>query len=254
MAAMSEIKAIAVIPARKNSSRVPGKNMRDLAGRPLIDYTLRSVKESRHVEKTIVTSDDQEVLAYTRENYGQNVVSFERREDLAADDVVTDPVVFHAVISCLSARELSGYDVVVTLHPTSPIRVPSLIDDCVGRAFSVKWPVMTVTKHNSFLWGSENPVSNHLDARYYGTLIRQLNGTDRGISQSFTHKDTYMVETGAVYATPVSYLLSRGSRTASKVIGMEVPHSHGVDINTDEDFETVECLIKGGKYVWLQAD
>ena len=88
-------KVVAIIPARGGSKGVPRKNIRDLAGKPLIAYTIEVAKKSRYIDSIIVSTDDEEIAKIAR-NYGADV-PFIRPIELAEDETPTLPVIQHAV-------------------------------------------------------------------------------------------------------------------------------------------------------------
>jgi CMP-N,N'-diacetyllegionaminic acid synthase len=125
------IRALAIIPARGGSKRLPGKNTRLCAGTPLILWSIHAALTSRRVDRVVVSSDDQEVLRLAR---ACDVDALLRPEALATDDATLDAVAAHAVATL---RTRDGYvpDVVVLLQPTVPERRAGLIDDCIQRLF-----------------------------------------------------------------------------------------------------------------------
>lgn len=112
---------LGVIPARGGSKGVPRKNIKPIAGKPLIAYSIEAAKMSRLMDRFVVSTEDAEIAAVARQ-YGAEVL--ERPAELATDEADTLDVLMHAVsnIPC---------DTVIVLQPTSPIRRPGLIDECV---------------------------------------------------------------------------------------------------------------------------
>jgi hypothetical protein len=123
------LNVLAIIPARGGSKGVPGKNIRELAGKPLIAYSIEAALESEHVDHVVVSTEDEQIAAAARE-WGSEVVP--RPPELATDTAPTDPVLEHAVTYL---EQLDGYraDLIVLLQPTSPLRPPGLIDACIER-------------------------------------------------------------------------------------------------------------------------
>ena len=112
-----------VIPARGGSKGIPRKNMRLMNGKPLIAYAIENALASRYVDKVLVSSDSEEVLAFASQY--DNVLALGRESRLAQDAVTLDPVVYDAISRC----EADGlFDVVVTLQPTSPLLSVETLD------------------------------------------------------------------------------------------------------------------------------
>ena len=115
----------AIIPARGGSKGIPRKNITDLAGRPLIAYSIDHARASRRVERVIVSTDDDEI-ARIAESCGAEV-PFRRPPDLAGDTVLDLPVFEHA-LHWLQEHERDEPEIIVHLRPTAPLRPAGQID------------------------------------------------------------------------------------------------------------------------------
>lgn len=117
------MKVLVVIPARGGSKGIPRKNLRALAGMPLLSYSIKTAKASRYQPDVFVSTDDEEIAAIARK-LGASTI--ERDPADAQDATTLDPVIFGALQAAI-AKTGRHYDVVVTLQPTSPLlRVASL--------------------------------------------------------------------------------------------------------------------------------
>ncbi len=112
---------VAVVPARKGSKRLPGKNMLPVGGRPMIYWSIRAALESRCVERVVVSSDDEAVLELAT---SLGAVALRRPERLATDESTTADVVCHALESL---DRLPSH--VCLLQPTSPLRGAEHVDE-----------------------------------------------------------------------------------------------------------------------------
>jgi CMP-N,N'-diacetyllegionaminic acid synthase len=121
------VRVLGVIPARGGSKGVPRKNLRPVAGEPLVAYAIRAARDSRRLSAFLTTTDDDEI-AEVAAGCGSPVLS--RSADLAADDTPMVEVVLDALAH---AEEEAGesYDAVVLLQPTSPIRTGQDIDSAI---------------------------------------------------------------------------------------------------------------------------
>lgn len=126
----SEKKILAIIPARSDSKSVPRKNIRELGGKPLIAYTIEEAKNSRYIDRVIVSTEDQEIAEVSKE-YGAEV-PFLRPKELAKDDSSSLSVILHA-INYLEEKENYFADIIVFLQPTSPFRKTSHIDEGIEK-------------------------------------------------------------------------------------------------------------------------
>ena len=112
-------KILGVITARGGSKGIPGKNIKLLAGKPLISYTIEAAKKSGVFDRLILSTDD-ESIARVAKDYGCDV-PFMRPKDLAEDKTAHLPVLQHAV-NWLKENENYSPDAVMILQPTAPLR------------------------------------------------------------------------------------------------------------------------------------
>ncbi|MCC7104113.1 MAG: acylneuraminate cytidylyltransferase family protein [Chloroflexi bacterium] len=123
-------RALAIIPARGGSKGVPGKNVKLLGGIPLIAHSILAAQRSLALDRTIVSTDDDEIADVARD-YGAEV-PFKRPADIAADQTPDLPVFQHA-LRWLDEHEGYRPDFVIHLRPTQPFRPLGLIDEVVTR-------------------------------------------------------------------------------------------------------------------------
>lgn len=126
MAKQAEI--MAVIPARGGSKGIPRKNLVLLCGKPLIQYTIDSAKNSKLISRIILSSDDDEIIEYCKKQGIE--VPFKRPAELAKDDTLSIDVVTH-LIKHIKETESYTPDLVILLQPTSPLRTSKHIDDAI---------------------------------------------------------------------------------------------------------------------------
>lgn len=120
-------KILAIIPARGGSKGLPGKNIKPLLGKPLIAWTIEHAKKSKHIDKLIVSTDDEKIAEISKK-YGAEV-PFLRPSSLAKDD---SPI-SNAIIHVINWFEKKGeyFDIIILLEPTSPIRKDDDIDNAI---------------------------------------------------------------------------------------------------------------------------
>lgn len=123
---------LTIIPARKESKRLPNKNKIDLNGKPLIEYTLQNTLDSKYIDKVVVSSDDNEIKSIVNKYSDTRSIDlrFDRRpKDLRGDDISTQQVVD-------DVRTRYKCDVVLLLQVTSPLRKAKQIDKCMEMYYS----------------------------------------------------------------------------------------------------------------------
>ena len=112
---------LGITPARGGSKGIPRKNIKQIAGKPLLAWTIEAARKSSLIDKYVVSTEDEEVANIARQ-FGAEVLS--RPEELATDEASTLCVLQHAI-------ESIPCDIAVLLQATSPIRKPGLIDECI---------------------------------------------------------------------------------------------------------------------------
>ena len=111
------VRAVAIIPARGGSKRIPRKNIKDFHGKPLIAYSIEVALASKLFEKIIVTTDDEEIASIAKE-YGAEV-PFLRPKELSDDFIGTEDVINHTLKYLENHGEM--YDYVCTIYATAPL-------------------------------------------------------------------------------------------------------------------------------------
>lgn len=127
-------RVLAIVPARGGSKGVPGKNLRKLAGRTLLDYTALAARESGVIDRIVLSTDSAEIADAGRQAGLE--VPFMRPAALAQDDTPMLPVIQHAVETL--ATDGWTADVVVLLQPTSPLRRASHVRDAVTKLYETQ--------------------------------------------------------------------------------------------------------------------
>ncbi len=119
---------LAIIPARGGSKGLPDKNIRLLHGHPLIEYTIKSAKNSKYLDTCIVSTDSQKIANISKK-CGANV-PFLRPDILATDTATTFDAVKHAIEYYMDNYN-ERFDYIVLLEPTSPLREDDDIDNMI---------------------------------------------------------------------------------------------------------------------------
>lgn len=118
---------LAIIPARRGSKSIPNKNLAMLAGKPLIGHTIAQARESRYIDRVIVSSDSNALLRVAK-RYGAETIR--RPKHMAKDNAKMDDAIRHALLRL--RKERYEPDFVVILQPTSPLRKVTTVDRAVS--------------------------------------------------------------------------------------------------------------------------
>lgn len=215
-----------VVPARGGSTRVPGKNLRTLAGRPLLEYTLRLVVAAGASEQTLVSSDDDAALELAIMN---GIRGLRRPAMFATAESSTESVLLHA-LDCLTEEGIRA-KWVMTLPPTSPFR---RVDTMRALLEQVQHSpdrcdcLMTVTEDRRDLWRMDEA----------GVMHRLFPDAPRRQQD----RTPLYEENSAVYLTRVAALRATGSVLGHSVRGVVIDPVEAWDINSETDLVIAEVL------------
>jgi CMP-N-acetylneuraminic acid synthetase len=123
-------KILGITMARGGSKGIPRKNIKPLANKPLIAYTIKAALDSKLLTSYVVSSDDAEIIAVAK-SFGAQA-PFVRPAELAQDKTPDIPVLQHAV-NWFKDNRGEEFDYVMMLHPTAPLRLGSHLDDCIKK-------------------------------------------------------------------------------------------------------------------------
>lgn len=187
---------IAIIPARGGSKGLPGKNIKELCGKPLIGWTIESGLGSKYLDVVMVTTDNEEIAKISRD-FGAEV-PFLRPNDLANDTATSVDVIKHT-ISFYENKLNKVFDYIVLLEPTSPLRDKNNIDDMIEKIISVEdnfdaiVSLGAVNEHPSIMKKIEgkNIIS------YCGELTMKTRRQDNNIAY-FPYGVAYIVKTNTL--------------------------------------------------------
>lgn len=226
-------KILAVITARGGSKDIPKKNIKLLAGKPLIVYTIQAAKDSRYLDDWLVSTDSPEIAKISK-RYGAPV-PFLRPAELATDSAKSIPVVLHA-LDWLAANRGQEYDYTLILQPTSPLRTAQDIDQAIKKAVDGKADsVMGMVQLTD--------ISIPKLKKLKGDRILPLADEEGKTSQSRQEPMAVYKRNCAIYLTKVS-LLRRNDLFGKKSLAYVMPAERSVDINTPLDFLITETLLK----------
>lgn len=225
-------KIIAVIPARAGSKRLPRKNVRPLAGRPCIGWTLEAVSKSTEICHVAVSTDDPTVKEIVSQ-YG-DIELIDRPEKLGRDDTSTVDVVLHA-LSELKARG-HRFSWLMLLQPTSPLRTSRHIDEAVRlvRKSGGDGVVSICRTSHPREWVAPATPGKSLEGFFSETAL-ESSGTN--LPKSYTIN-------GAIYLIRVALFEEGKTFFAMKnIFGYEMERRDSVDIDDQYDFEVAEWTL-----------
>jgi len=222
---------LAIIPARGGSRGVPRKNVRPLAGRPLLAHTIDHALAAHRVTRVVVSTDDAEIGAIATQG-GAEVIW--RPAEISGDTATTESALLHA-LDALQTAEGYAPDLVVLLQCTSPLRLPGDIDRAVetlleNRADSL----LSLVPFGRFLWqvGADGrPQPYNYD--YRRRPRRQ------------EHTSGLYVENGSIYIMRPWVLREENNCLGGRIAHYVMHPLTIVEIDAPEDFALAEAILAG---------
>ena len=225
---LNEKTFLAIIPARGGSKRLPRKNILNLAGKPLIAWTIEAALQSKYIDKVLVTSDDEEILKVSN-SYGASTIK--RPMHLSQDNSTSFEAINHAI------ENTEEFDYIVLLQPTSPLRTSGHIDEAIQLLESKSADAIvsvTETEHSP-LWANTLPEDDSMT----GFLSDNLLNTR---SQDL---ETYYRLNGAIYICKANKLLEASSFFIKEnIYAYKMSQASSVDIDTELDFKWAVFLYE----------
>lgn len=217
---------------------MPGKNLRELAGRPLIEYAIDAALDARRVTRTVVSTDSEEIA---RVAVAAGVeVPFMRPAELALDTTAMVDTVAHA-LEVLTADSRYRPDRVVLLQPTAPLRRATDVDAALERLeASHADTVVSVT-------GVPLHLNAHWQLEERDGVLHLADG--KRLDQVITRRQDLprtFLRNGAIYAFRLDAFVRTGTFYGDRCVAFEMPAERSVNIDREEDLVEAERVIRSG--------
>lgn len=213
----------ALVPMRHHSQRVPGKNFRDLAGKPLYQHILETLLSCAEIDVVVVDTDSPVIQEGIASKYPQ-VQVLVRPESLRADDVPMNEILVYDTSQVRA-------DLYLQTHSTNPLVTPGTISKAIQR-FDAQYPaydsLFAVTRIRSRLWDA---------------LTRPINHNPAILLQTQDLPPIYE-ENSCFYIFTSNILLERRNRIGERPMMVEIPRSEAQDIDEEEDFLVADLLMR----------
>lgn len=224
-------RVLGLIPARAGSKGVPGKNIKLLAGKPLISYTIEAAKASGIFDFLMVSTDGEEIAA-TAVKAGADV-PFIRPPELAADDAKGIDVLYQTMDWC--EKNNKNFDWVMLLQPTSPLRsYKDILSACGIMEKRRAEAVVSVCEVDDHPWWCNTLPSNHSMNSFLRPEAIMTNRQDL---------PAYYKINGAVYLAKWEFIYQRGSWYGPHTYAYVMPQKRSLDIDSLIDFELAGVLM-----------
>ena len=230
---INNLRILAIVPARGGSKGIKDKNIKEIEGHPLIEYTIEAAKRCEYIDE-IVVSTDSEKIANAAKKAGAKV-PFLRPDELASDTARTIDVVLFTI----DQPKLIGqeYDIVVLLQPTSPLRDEDDICGAIEKYVSCNMKSLVSVSEVS-----ESPILMRqiVDETHMEKLLN-INSTIRRQDMA-----KYYMVNGSIYINKIEELNSDTSFN-DNVIPYVMDRSHSVDIDDYVDIEVMKYYVNNRK-------
>lgn len=225
-------RVLAIVPARKGSKGLPLKNIRPLAGKPLLAWPIAAARASRYVDRVIISTDDQG-FADLAVRHGADA-PFLRPAELASDTAPSIGFILHAIDTLAEAGD--GYDYVVLLEPTSPLTEGSDVDAALEQLVAADADaIVGVSKleatHPAFaVRRADDGTITPYAAATFGEMPRR-----QDIEPLF-------VLDGALYASTVAALRRERGFCHARTLGYETARHKAHEVDDLVDFICIEAI------------
>jgi CMP-N,N'-diacetyllegionaminic acid synthase len=223
---------LAITPARGGSKGVPRKNIKPMAGKPLIQYTIEAARACPLITRYIVNSEDAEIRGVA-ERLG--VETQDRPEDFWHDNTFQE--VDRLLIWAVGDLEQKGVkiDLVVLLYPTAPLRPTRAITDCIDLVLNQGYDsALTLREDRSYIWQRTDQ----------GSTVEPVNYDPKRRGPNQLEGWNQWVENKAVYVMKRDLLMETGCRLGGKIGYVEMDKMGSIDIDRPEDFRLAELILE----------
>ena len=225
---------LCVIPAREGSKGLPGKNTKELCGKPLVSWPIEAAKKSTLIDK-IVVSTDSKIISKIAQCYGASV-PFIRPDKLAQDTSTTFAVIEHAI--SFFKKQKQKFDYIICLEPTSPLTTDRDIDEALNMLEenrNIADSIVGVSKVEN-----AHPV---FDARINKQgLISPYQGNKFKFYRRQDIEELYYFD-GSLYISDTNVFLEEKSFYHNKTLAYKVPKWKAIEIDDIADFIYAEAIL-----------
>jgi YrbI family 3-deoxy-D-manno-octulosonate 8-phosphate phosphatase len=226
---------IAFIPARGGSKSIPYKNIKPIAGRPLIYWVLDAAVQCQSIDAVYVSTDDARIEEVVNAYGSEKVKVFRRNPETATDTASTESAM-------IEFAEKHDFSHMVLIQATSPLLEAKHLQEGISHYIATNADsLVSAVRQKRFLW-------EHTE----GDIVRPVNydPVQRPRRQDF---NGYLVENGSFYICRRKNLLASGSRLSGRIVCYEMPEESYYELDDPRDFLIIENLLKSKKINVISA-
>ena len=223
---------LAIIAARGGSKGLPGKNIRELCGKPLISYTIEAAKEAKYITRVVVSTDDDDIARVSKES-GADIPCM-RPDELATDNASSIDAVLH-MVNYLKEVENYNPEFIVLLQPTSPLRNSKHIDEAIKKLLE--------TNMDAIVSVCESEVSPYWSNVFNEDKLEYFIEEGKKITRRQDLPKVYRMN-GAIYGIKTDVFIKEKTLEPESLTGYIMSNKDSVDIDEALDFKFAEIIMK----------
>lgn len=229
---------VAIIPARKGSRGLPGKNYKQICGKPLIEWSIQAAVDSQYIDEVVVSTNCLVCESIVRQMDDPVVRLIRRPDEFATSSSKTEEAMEHAL-----GQLDTEFDIVCLLQPTSPLRKKRLIDEALeAKESSQRRTLLTVSAHTPFFFKKLN-----------GTTEAMFDVKHRKMRQDINEFEMYFHDDGSLYITDGAYFRVSHCRLDNNPYLFVNDLYCSFQVDTEADFRILSKIMEecrsSGKYV-----
>ena len=220
---------IVFIPVRGGSKSIPLKNIKLLAGKPLVYWTAKAANDAKCIDKVIIATDSEDIKLVVKNFNLSKVEIYDRKPENATDTASTESV----MLEYINSQSFINDDNFFLIQATSPLLKAKHVEEMYEKYLSDK---------------ADSALSCVINKRFYWTKDGKPINYDyknRPRRQDF---DGYLMENGACYINKVGNILKDKNRLSGKISVYEMPEYTAVEIDEPDDFLLIEKLMENHQY------
>jgi len=222
-----KMKIVALLPMKGNSERVPNKNMKDFAGRPLYHRVMETLLSSKYIKKIIVNTDSDAIKNDLKLNFNDNVIIIDRPKEIIGDKVSMNKIIEYDI------NKIEA-DFFIQTHSTNPLLKKESLDSAIEKMISLSEKrsydsIFSVTK---------------LQTRLYKSNGEPVNHNPKELKRTQDLEPLYEENSNFYIFTKQSFYNSGGKRVGEKPFMFEIDKMEAIDIDELQDFVIAEELYK----------
>jgi N-acylneuraminate cytidylyltransferase len=222
-----EISISALLPMKGHSERVPSKNIKPFAGKPLCHYVLNALQQSRYVKEILIDTDSDQIKSLVQNEFSK-VVIVDRPQAICGTKVPMTPIIEHDLT-------IAKYEHFIQVHATTPLLCSVTIDA------AIECYLQKLSQGNDSLMGV-----NKYQTRFYNAIGKPINH-DPAIMVPSQDMPPMFEDNSCFYINSKTVFYSRRDRVGSAPVFYEVPKLEAIDIDDNEQFLMAEAV-----YTFLQ--